>query len=141
MHSREVQADDGTVARLLADSPCNWGRWGPDDEVGALNHLAPERVLAALSVVRSGRVFTLQIPMARPGGDPVWPGRAGTQRYNTIDMTTIGGLEKARVLPIAERGIVGRALLLDIARHRGKDSLDPPRRSTTRTCRRAPSAR
>ncbi|HHY66205.1 MAG TPA: cyclase family protein [Alicyclobacillus sp.] len=38
--------------------------------------------------------------------------------------TTIGGMEKASVLPIAQHGVVGRAVLLDIARHRGKPYLD-----------------
>jgi kynurenine formamidase len=38
--------------------------------------------------------------------------------------TTIGGLDKASVEPIAARGIVGRAVLLDMARHRGKNTLD-----------------
>jgi hypothetical protein len=38
--------------------------------------------------------------------------------------TTIGGLKKASVLPIAERGIVGRGVLIDMARHRNKDYLD-----------------
>ena len=32
---------------LLKDSPSNWGKWGDDDEVGALNYLGPEQVLAA----------------------------------------------------------------------------------------------
>ena len=27
------------VHELLKDSPKNWGKWGPDDEVGALNYL------------------------------------------------------------------------------------------------------
>ena len=26
----------------------NWGRWGPDDEKGALNLITPERVAAAV---------------------------------------------------------------------------------------------
>jgi kynurenine formamidase len=33
-------------------------------------------------------------------------------------------MEKASVLPIAEKGIVGRGVLIDMARHRGKDYLD-----------------
>jgi kynurenine formamidase len=33
-------------------------------------------------------------------------------------------MSKASVLPIAEKGIVGRGVLIDIARWRGKDSLD-----------------
>jgi kynurenine formamidase len=38
--------------------------------------------------------------------------------------TTAGELEKASILPIAEHGIVGRGVLLDMARHRGKRFLD-----------------
>ena len=30
---------------LGADTPKNWGKWGPDDEVGALNYLDAEEVL------------------------------------------------------------------------------------------------
>jgi len=164
-----------TFGEMLADSPKNWGKWGPDDEVGSLNYLTPEVILAAVGHVKQGKVFTLQVKMANPAGDPVWPGRVGAQRYMVIDKghylagkgpafpggleyaddymacflqgstqydalghtwyddeiwngydakTTIGGLSKASVLPIAERGVVGRAVLLDMARHRGKDVLD-----------------
>ena len=38
--------------------------------------------------------------------------------------TTVGGLDKASVEPIAQRGVVGRAVLLDMARFRGKETLD-----------------
>jgi kynurenine formamidase len=38
--------------------------------------------------------------------------------------TTIGGTSKAGILPIAERGVVGRAVLIDMARHRGKEVLE-----------------
>ena len=44
------------------------------------------------------------------------------QIWNGYDaQTTVGGMDKASVLPIAEKGIVGRGVLIDIARHRGKD--------------------
>ncbi|MBN3785973.1 cyclase family protein [Burkholderia sp. Ac-20353] len=50
----------------------------------------------------------------------------GDQIWNGYDAkSTIGGLAKASVLPIAERGVVGRGVLIDIARHRGKAVLDP----------------
>ncbi|HBD38879.1 MAG TPA: metal-dependent hydrolase, partial [Cupriavidus sp.] len=50
----------------------------------------------------------------------------GDQLWNGYDAkSTIGGMEKASVLPIAERGIVGRGVLIDMARHRGKAVLDP----------------
>jgi kynurenine formamidase len=45
--------------------------------------------------------------------------------WNGFDArTTVGSLDKASVLPIAEKGVVGRGVLIDIARHRGKPWLD-----------------
>jgi len=35
-----------------------------------------------------------------------------------------GGLKKASILPLAEKGIVGRGILIDMARYRGKPWLD-----------------
>ena len=32
----------------------NWGRWGPDDRLGTLNHITPEKRVAAASLVRAG---------------------------------------------------------------------------------------
>lgn len=37
----------------------NWGRWGPDDERGALNHLTEKRRAAAAALVRDGRAVSL----------------------------------------------------------------------------------
>jgi kynurenine formamidase len=47
--------------------------------------------------------------------DKIWNG------YDA--MTTTGGMEKASVFPIAQRGVVGRGVLLDVARARGVDAL------------------
>ncbi len=148
------------LGELLKDSPSNWGKWGPDDEVGSLNYLGPEQVLAAVRLVRSGKVFTLQRLIGDPKGDPVWPGRTPAERTQILDesnwdeggdgpaypgglhyaddkinaflqgstqydalghvwydgkiwngydaRTTIGGMDKASVEPIAQRGVVGR---------------------------------
>jgi hypothetical protein len=57
------------VGEVSKDAPSNWGKWGPDDEVGALNHLGPEQVLAAAQLIRSGQVFTLQRLIGDPKGD------------------------------------------------------------------------
>lgn len=38
--------------------------------------------------------------------------------------TTVGGMDVASVEPIAQRGVVGRGVLLDMARFRGKEHLD-----------------
>ncbi len=164
------------VGELLQGSQCNWGKWGPDDEVGCLNYLTPDEVLTGVRQVRQGKVFTLQIPMGHLHGDPLWPGRVAMERVMNLDesswkdgsgpqfpgglhyaddsMTanthgsthydalghmwcdgqiysgasadsTIGSLSHASVAAIAERGIAGRGVLIDIARCRNKEYLDP----------------
>jgi len=37
----------------------NWGRWGPDDELGALNFITQEKVREASSLVRKGRLISI----------------------------------------------------------------------------------
>ncbi len=37
----------------------NWGRWGPDDEIGTLNYTRPEDIVAAAQLVRKGKVISL----------------------------------------------------------------------------------
>jgi kynurenine formamidase len=47
------------------------------------------------------------------------------QIWNGYDAnTTIGGMRKAGVDAIAKRGVVGRGILIDMARHRGKEHLE-----------------
>ena len=52
----QVSADE---FRELFERVSNWGRWGPDDERGALNYLPPEKVAEATGLVRSGRTVSL----------------------------------------------------------------------------------
>ncbi|SEO49684.1 cyclase family protein [Trujillonella endophytica] len=61
----------------------NWGRWGPDDRRGTLNHLTPERVLAARESIRSGRVFELSLPLGKGGP------QQGGGRFNPIHTMTM----------------------------------------------------
>ncbi|WP_336670345.1 cyclase family protein [Tsukamurella sp. USMM236] len=173
MTEQTVTAPD--LGDLLAQAPSNWGKWGPDDEVGSLNYLGPEQAVAAAALVRSGKVFTLQRLIGDPKGDPVWPGRSpavrtqimdeaswdgaeapqfpgglhyaddkidaflqGSTQYDALGhvwfdgklwngydaRTTVGGMDVASVEPIAQRGVVGRGVLLDMARFRGKEHLD-----------------
>ena len=37
----------------------NWGRWGKDDELGAINLITPQKRIAAAGLVRSGRSVSL----------------------------------------------------------------------------------
>jgi kynurenine formamidase len=41
----------------------NWGRWGDDDERGALNHLTADRIAAAARLVQSGETVGLSRPL------------------------------------------------------------------------------
>lgn len=164
------------IREILANAPDNWGRWGEDDELGAVNLLDAERTLRAVETVESGERYTLGVPLNAADGDPRWPTREGIlhrmvrdkshidagefdrepfafmessddeietfthgtthhdalghswyddELYNGFDAdTTVGGLDRCGVEHVAERGIVGRAVLLDVARHRGVDRLD-----------------
>src|SRR5690625_7628597 len=80
---------------LGEDPPKNWGKWGDDDEVGALKYLDAAQVLRGIQYVKSGEVFTLQIPMGDPHGDPVFPGRQSYKRENvryelSLDLGPVG---------------------------------------------------
>ena len=44
----------------------NWGKWGPDDELGTLNYITPERIAAACRLATTGKVFALGIPLEEP---------------------------------------------------------------------------
>jgi kynurenine formamidase len=153
----------------IFESVKNWGRWGPDDELGTLNYLTPDRVAAAASLVQSGRTVSMAIPINKVAGPdnpspayhfmtlmhdlPVSPsglsfgmcflgmashgdchthidalnhvGYRG-QLYNGKPVSTLTsrGSEWGSVAAYA-RGIVGRGVLLDAARHRGVDWLEP----------------
>jgi kynurenine formamidase len=167
--------EDNRMSQLLAGSPKNWGRWGPDDQVGGLNFLTSAEILRGARAIRQGKVITCGEVIGSPTGDPIFPGRTQPQRANTQDFgdyqsgkknplpggiqyaddqitmflqgstqydalghvwyddqlwngysasETVGGMKKASILPIAERGVVGRGVLLDMAAYRGKFALE-----------------
>ena len=65
----------GTLARQVR----NWGKWGPDDELGTLNYITPAAIAAAARLVTAGKVFALGIPLQREG-----PQSGTRQRFNPI---------------------------------------------------------
>ena len=147
----------------------NWGKWGPDDELGTLNYLTPQKVAKAASLVRSGRTVSLSRPIDKVAavdnpnpaihamthlydvgtgaGEPNFVsdylgcGCHGNvhshldalchvayknKLYNgkpTSRVTSLG----AEIMDITRyaTGIVGRGVLLDIPRLRGKSYLEP----------------
>ena len=78
------QAQNATIKSLLERQPNNWGSWGENDEVGALNYLTQEQVKTSINSVVNGKVFTLQIPMIH-GSGPVFPGRTATMHFMSQD--------------------------------------------------------
>ncbi len=52
-----------------------WGDFGPDDELGRLNLLTPEKVLQGIAEVRHGKTFCLSLPLDYPGGNVINPRR------------------------------------------------------------------
>lgn len=70
----------------------NWGRWGDDDERGALNHLDADTVLAATRACRTGRIYPLGLPIARAGAPSV-EYRGPAQRLTLINHTDTEMLE------------------------------------------------
>jgi kynurenine formamidase len=163
--------------RKIALQVRNWGRWGPDDELGTLNFITPERVAAAAKLATTGKVFALGIPldrngpqsgtrqrfnpihaMFRDGGDApktpdevraaegyggsddwiVMPLQCVTQwdslahifyegkMYNGYDaaLVTSSGAAKNSIFKTKDK-IVGRGVLLDVAKHKGVRALEP----------------
>ncbi|MEG0750695.1 MAG: cyclase family protein [Oscillospiraceae bacterium] len=64
----------------------NWGKWGPDDEVGMLNEMTPEMVVNAVKYVKTGKVYDLDT--LRFKGMPVWPGHCG---YDLVTYSSASG--------------------------------------------------
>jgi kynurenine formamidase len=163
----------GKVVGAQPGTPNNWGRFGDDDQIGLANLLTAERVAAAARLVRTGKRFSLALPIGLPtpggyraepahlyrfaAGDGVLGGGRGGSRYQVSDdyvfmalqastqidgfghvggdstlyngywaglVTAAGGARRLGIHHLA-RGIVGRAVLLDVARHLGADHLEP----------------
>ncbi|MCU1346259.1 MAG: putative cyclase [Acidimicrobiia bacterium] len=64
----------------------NWGRWGADDERGALNLLTPDVVLKATQVCRTGTVYSLGLPV-QSTGVPLVPFRGTPMRLTLMNNT------------------------------------------------------
>jgi kynurenine formamidase len=80
----EVSAADFAA---LFESLKTWGRWGSDDQLGALNLLTPERVAAAARLVRSGVVVSLSLPVRRTlAPDCPSPAEFHMTQYHDADM-------------------------------------------------------
>ncbi|MBZ0298824.1 MAG: cyclase family protein [Anaerolineae bacterium] len=59
----------------------NWGRWGTDDQRGSLNLLTADKVRQAAALVKTGKVYSLSMPLETNG--PQWPMRHKTWKVTT----------------------------------------------------------
>ena len=54
---RRIPTKEEVLSYLEKDR--NWGRWGADDQVGAVNMITPEKRAAAARLVKTGRAVSL----------------------------------------------------------------------------------
>jgi len=136
-----------------APAGSSWGLWGASDTLGCLNLLTPERVRAGVACAVKGAVFSLNLEMELPD-PPMFSRRAFQHvvhdfdlghddelvGWNTQSSSQWDGFRHMRhpvyghynavadedhgIHHWARRGIVGRAVLADVARWRA--SVDRP---------------
>jgi kynurenine formamidase len=135
-----------------APAGSSWGLWGADDRFGCLNLLTPERAKAAAALVRKGVVFALNLEYELP--EPPLFGRQAPKHdvlgegghddvltFNTQSSSQWDGFrhvqhpvhhhyngiadEEHGMAHWAARGLAGRAVLVDVARHREIDPSTP----------------
>ncbi len=73
---------DATAARLK-----NWGKWGPDDQVGTLNYTTAEDIVAAARLVRTGQVISLALNydhLGPQGAKSKYPSMGRTNPIHTM---------------------------------------------------------
>jgi len=98
-----------------APKPNNWGRWGEEDQRGALNLLSGDVVRSAMSSVAQGRVLSLSLPIKGSTSSsvsstvPHLKGRPLPQHFMSVD----GADYEAGVkLPAGGRGMADDALIV-----------------------------
>jgi kynurenine formamidase len=66
----------------LAKKVSNWGRWGPDDQIGTVNLITPDVISRGVACAKSGRAFSLALPLSEAEGIQMgaMPGRINPVR-------------------------------------------------------------
>jgi kynurenine formamidase len=62
-----------------------WGRWGPEDELGALNYIDPEAVAGAAALARHGKIISCAMPYDQTGPQKGDFGRTNPIHYMVQD--------------------------------------------------------
>jgi kynurenine formamidase len=84
-----------TMAHLKAAAARlkNWGKWGPDDELGTLNYTSPKDIVAAAQLVRKGKVFSLALPFDQQGPQGTNTSYPPLGRFNPIHLMVRTGTD------------------------------------------------
>jgi len=96
-----------TTAQIagLLEKVSNWGRWGADDQRGALNFITNEKRAAAARLVQSGETVSLSAPLAtRPSRDNPTPVTHLMIRSGPVGHP-LGSLGSADYFAIATHGL------------------------------------
>ena len=84
MAKKEGQLVTRELMHEYATKLKNWGKWGPDDDVGALNYITPQAILDAVRLVKKGKVFALGMPFGPEGPQTGEKGRTNPQRFMLV---------------------------------------------------------
>jgi len=57
--------EKGKVVGYVNRDVNNWGKWGDDDEKGAVNYITPEKIMEAAKLIKTGKVFSLMVGIDR----------------------------------------------------------------------------
>src|SRR6266702_3515323 len=82
MSKRKLTRQD---LRDAAEKYKNWGKWGPDDEIGTLNYTSPDDIIAAARLVRKGKVISLALNFDHTGPQGAKSSYPSMGRTNPID--------------------------------------------------------
>ncbi len=73
----------------MAKRLTNWGKWGPDDQIGTLYYITPSDIVHAAGLVRKGKPFSLGLDFNQHG-----PQRTGWgNRFNPIHVMLATGTD------------------------------------------------
>src|SRR4029078_6317492 len=84
MAKRKVTRQD---LRDASEKYKNWGKWGPNDEVGTLNFTTPDDIIAAARLVKKGKVISLALNFDHTGPQGAkskYPARGRTNPIHTM---------------------------------------------------------
>ena len=87
----QVRNNQITIKEIhaTAERVKNWGRGGPDDEIGTLNNISPEDIVNAARLIRRGKVFSLGLNFDNRGPQTgLWG-----NRFNPIHTMLTSGVD------------------------------------------------